>query len=258
MRHTKALAVCSAFMLALLGFIFGADITHAQDATNLLNINVDDDLLSSRRLFQLFMLITVLSLAPSIVMMVTSFTRIVIVLSFLRTAMGLQNTPPNPVLIALAMFLTMFIMAPTFEKAYEDGIAPYIEERIDEQTAITRTVDPFRDFMGTQVGEKELDLFVGMLKEPPETVENARDVPLQALVPAFMITELRRAFEIGFLLFLPFLVIDLAVASILMSMGMMMLPPVIISLPFKVIFFVLIDGWALLSGSLVQSFNTIP
>ncbi len=239
------------------GLLVGADMAFAQDSTNLLNINVDDDILSSRRLFQLFMLVTVLSLAPSIVMMVTSFTRIVIVLSFLRTAMGLQNTPPNPVLIALAMFLTMFVMAPTFEKAYEEGIGPYIEERIDEQTAIDRTIDPFRDFMGTQVGERELDLFVGMLREPPETVESARDVPLQALIPAFMITELRRAFEIGFLLFLPFLVIDLAVASILMSMGMMMLPPVIISLPFKIVFFVLIDGWSLLTGSLVQSFNVV-
>ena len=226
----------------------------AQDA-GLLNIDVDDDLLSSRRIFQLIMLITVLSLAPSIVMMVTSFTRIVIVLSFLRTAMGLQNTPPNIVLISLAMFLTLFIMAPTLEKAYEEGIGPYLEDRISEEVAIKNTVDPFRDFMGAQVGDKELDLFVGMLQEPPETIESARDVPLQALVPAFMITELRRAFEIGFLLFLPFLVIDLAVASILMSMGMMMLPPVIISLPFKVIFFVLIDGWTLLTGSLVQSFN---
>ncbi len=257
MFRTKTIAL---FMFALTvvgGLLVGADMAFAQDSTNLLNINVDDDILSSRRLFQLFMLVTVLSLAPSIVMMVTSFTRIVIVLSFLRTAMGLQNTPPNPVLIALAMFLTMFVMAPTFEKAYEEGIGPYIEERIDEQTAIDRTIDPFRDFMGTQVGERELDLFVGMLREPPETVESARDVPLQALIPAFMITELRRAFEIGFLLFLPFLVIDLAVASILMSMGMKMLPPEIISLPFKIVFFVLIDGWSLLTGSLVQSFNVV-
>lgn len=259
MFRPKALTFFVLAGAAVAGLLWGVDAAFAQDATNnLLNINVDDDLLSSRRLFQLFMLITVLSVAPSIVMMVTSFTRVVIVLSFLRTAMGLQNTPPNPVLIALAMFLTMFIMAPTFEKAYDDGIGPYIESRIDEATAITRTIDPFRDFMGTQVGDKELDLFVGMLKNPPEKVEKARDVPLQALIPAFMITELRRAFEIGFLLFLPFLVIDLAVASILMSMGMMMLPPVIISLPFKVIFFVLIDGWSLLAGSLVQSFNVSP
>lgn len=258
MFRTKTMALFL-FAAALLGgLMVGADVALAQDGTNLLNINVDDDLLSSRRLFQLFMLVTVLSLAPSIVMMVTSFTRIVIVLSFLRTAMGLQNTPPNPVLIALAMFLTMFVMAPTFEKAYEEGIGPYIEERIDEQTAIDRTIDPFRDFMGVQVGEKELDLFVGMLREPPENIVEPRDVPLQALIPAFMITELRRAFEIGFLLFLPFLVIDLAVASILMSMGMMMLPPVIISLPFKIVFFVLIDGWSLLTGSLVQSFNVVP
>lgn len=230
------------------------DTAFAQEAS-LLNFNVDDDLLSSRRIFQMVMLITVLSLAPSIVMMVTSFTRIVIVLSFLRTAMGLQNTPPNVVLISLAMFLTLFIMAPTMEKAYEDGVGPYIEERISEEEALTNTIAPFRTFMATQVGDKELDLFLSFLQNPPAENVKIEEVPLQALIPAFMITELRRAFEIGFLLFLPFLVIDLAVASILMSMGMMMLPPVIISLPFKVIFFVLVDGWALLAGSLVRSFN---
>lgn len=243
-------------LFGLVGF-FGLMLVEpalAQE-NNLLNIDVDDDLLSSRRIFQLIMLITVLSLAPSIVMMVTSFTRIVIVLSFLRTAMGLQNTPPNIVLISLALFLTLFIMAPTMETAYEEGIGPYLEDRITEQQAMDRTIAPFRDFMGSQVGEQELNLFVGMLQNPPENMNDVQDVPLQALIPAFMITELRRAFEIGFLLFLPFLVIDLAVASILMSMGMMMLPPVIISLPFKVIFFVLIDGWALLTSSLVESFN---
>ncbi len=250
------LRLLAALFIVSISFL-APDMAFAQQESggNLLNINMDDDLLSSRRLFQLFILITVLSLAPSIVMMVTSFTRIVIVLSFLRTAMGLQNTPPNAVLISLALFMTLFIMGPTMEKAYEDGVGPYLEEQIDEKAAFTRTVAPFRDFMGAHVGEKELDLFAGMLKEQPPIDASARDIPLQALIPAFMITELRRAFEIGFLLFLPFLVIDLAVASILMSMGMMMLPPVIISLPFKVIFFVLIDGWALLAGSLIQSFN---
>lgn len=235
--------------------VFTAFFAPAFAQENLLNIDVSDDLLSSRRIFQLIMLITVLSLAPSIVMMVTSFTRIIIVLSFLRTAMGLQNTPPNVVLISLALFLSLFIMGPTLETAYEEGVGPYLEDRITEQQAFERTVAPFRTFMGAQVGDNELDLFVGMLQEPPEDMATIEDVPLQALIPAFMITELRRAFEIGFLLFLPFLVIDLAVASILMSMGMMMLPPVIISLPFKVVFFVLIDGWTLLTRSLVESFN---
>lgn len=242
-------------LLALVPVFLAGLIEPALAQENLLNVDVDDDLLSSRRIFQLIMLITVLSLAPSIVMMVTSFTRIVIVLSFLRTAMGLQNTPPNVVLISLALFLTLFIMAPTLETAYEEGVGPYLEDRITEQQAIDRTIAPFRTFMGAQVGDDELNLFVGMLQEPPENMETVEDVPLQALIPAFMITELRRAFEIGFLLFLPFLVIDLAVASILMSMGMMMLPPVIISLPFKVVFFVLIDGWTLLTSSLVESFN---
>ena len=257
MPSTRSLLWIFIGAVALFGF---ADLALAQQsaAPGPLNINLDDDLLSSRRLFQMFMVVTVLSLAPSIVMMVTSFTRIVIVLSFLRTAMGLQNTPPNPVLISLALFMTFFVMSPTLDKAYKEGVAPYLEARIDEEDAFTRTIEPFKDFMGTQVGQKELELFMGLMKDPPANIKTARDVPLQALVPAFMITELKRAFEIGFLIFLPFLVIDMAVASILMSMGMMMLPPVIISLPFKVIFFVLIDGWQLLAGSLIESFNVTP
>lgn len=227
------------------------------EAQNLspLNINVDEDLFSSRRIFQMIVLITVLSLAPGIVMMVTSFTRIVIVFSFLRTAMGLQTTPPNMVLVSLAFFMTLFIMAPTMEQAYNTGIGPYLENNLDEAEAFDATVKPFRQFMAAQVGDRELGLFVSLMKDAPE-IERPEDAPLQALVPAFMISELKRAFEIGFLIFLPFLVIDLAIAAVLMSMGMMMLPPVIISLPFKVIFFVLIDGWVLLTSSLVQSFNT--
>ncbi len=227
----------------------------AQDAGPL-NINVGDDLLSSQRLFQMIILLTVLSVAPSILIMVTSFTRIIIVFSFTRSALGLQNTPPNSVLVSLALFLTAFIMQPTFEAAYQSGIAPYLEEDINEEEAFERTVTPFKAFMGSQVASEDLELFIGMMpeRERPEQLENPEDAPLRALVPAFMISELKRAFEIGFLLFLPFLVIDLTVASILMSMGMMMLPPVIVSLPFKIIFFVMVDGWHLLSGSLVQSF----
>lgn len=221
------------------------------------NIDVGDDALSTRRLFQLIILITVLSLAPSILMMVTSFTRIIVVFSLLRSAMGLQTTPPNPVLVSLALFLTLFIMAPTFEAAYTSGIAPYIDERIDEETAFQRTVAPFREFMSRNANESDLNLFLDMMppEDRPTAINGPQDIPLQALIPAFMISELKRAFEIGFLIFLPFIIIDLTIASILMSMGMMMLPPVIVSLPFKLIFFVLIDGWHLLAGSLVQSFN---
>jgi flagellar biosynthetic protein FliP len=221
-----------------------------------LNFSFGEDLLSSRHLFQIIALITVLSLAPSILMMVTSFTRIVVVLSLVRSAMGLQNTPPNTVLISLALFLSLFIMAPTFNEAYQNGVEPYINEQIDEEEAFTETVAPFSKFMGTQVRESDLDLFMSMIpdEEKPPILESASDAPLKALIPAFMISELRRAFEIGFLIFLPFLIIDLTVASILMSMGMMMLPPVMLSMPFKIIFFVLIDGWHLLAGSLVESF----
>lgn len=245
--------------LLAISFSFLPFIAEAQN-TGPLNINLGDDLLSSQRLFQMIILLTVLSLAPSILVMVTSFTRIVIVFSFTRSALGLQNTPPNSVLVSLALFLTAFIMQPTFEVAYKAGIAPYLEENIDEATAFERTTEPFKAFMGAQVSSEDLELFIGMMpeKDRPETLEEPKDAPLRALVPAFMISELKRAFEIGFLLFLPFLVIDLTVASILMSMGMMMLPPVIVSLPFKVIFFVMVDGWHLLSGSLVQSFNPVP
>lgn len=229
-----------------------------------LNVNIGNDLLAPERIFQLIVLITVLSLAPALLMMVTSFTRIIVVMAFLRSALGLQTTPPNSVLISLALFLTFFIMAPTFQASYTNGIKPYLDKQIEEEEAFERGAAPFKVFMFGQVREKDLDLFISFLPETDkkELAENEegltpQNVPIQALIPAFMISELRRAFEIGFLLFLPFLVIDLAIASILMAMGMMMLPPVIISLPFKIIFFVLVDGWHLLAGSLVQSF-TVP
>jgi flagellar biosynthetic protein FliP len=205
------------------------------------------------RIVQLVALLTLLTLAPSILVMVTSFVRIVIVFSLLRTALGTQGTPPNSVVISLALFMTLFIMQPTLEVAYRDGIAPLISEEITEQQALERSVAPVRTFMLTHVREKDLDLFLNMAQV--ETVESAEATPLQALIPAFMISELRRAFEIGFLLFMPFLIIDMVVASVLMSMGMMMLPPVMISLPFKLIFFVLVDGWYLVAGSLVESFG---
>ncbi|HET8729430.1 MAG TPA: flagellar type III secretion system pore protein FliP [Alphaproteobacteria bacterium] len=213
-----------------------------------------DDGSTTTLIIQLVALITVLSLAPSILVMVTSFTRIVVVLSFLRSALGIQQTPPNTVLVSLALFLTFFIMAPVFEQAYEDGIVPLTNNEIDEGMAFERTVQPFKTFMLSHVREEDLGLFVEMSRM--EEIEDPTEVPLQVLVPAFMISELRRAFEIGFLLFLPFLIIDMVVASILMSMGMMMLPPIMLSLPFKLIFFVLVDGWYLVAGSLVRSYGT--
>lgn len=208
---------------------------------------------STARIIQLVALLTVLSIAPSIVIMVTSFTRIVIVLGFMRTAMGTQQTPPNQVLVSLALFLTFFIMMPTFEESYDKGIKPLIEEQIDEFQAFERAVEPFRVFMMKHVRGRDLTLFVDIAKIPDEDVREK--MPLRVLIPAFMISEIRRAFEIGFLIFIPFLIIDMVVASVLMAMGMLMLPPVIIALPFKIIFFVLVDGWYMIVGSLVKSFG---
>ncbi len=205
------------------------------------------------RVIQLVALVTIIPLAPSILMMMTSFTRIIIVLSLLRTALGLQQSPPNQVLVSLALFLTLFIMTPVFEKAYVDGISPLIEGKMDEREAIEKTAAPFHMFMMKNVREKDLRLFLEM--SPKLKIERAEDTPFRVLIPAFMISELKRAFEMGFLVFLPFLIIDMLVASVLMAMGMMMLPPVLISLPFKLIFFVLVDGWYTLSSSLVRSFG---
>jgi flagellar biosynthetic protein FliP len=202
---------------------------------------------------QLIALITVLSLAPSLLIMVTSFTRIVIVLSFLRTALGTQQTPPNQVLISLALFITIFIMMPVFQESYDKGIQPLINEEIDEFEAFNRSIEPVQKFMMTYVRERDLALFADIAKVPDQEVRD--NTPLRILIPAFMLSELRRAFEIGFLIFIPFLIIDMVVASVLMSMGMMMLPPIIIALPFKIIFFVLVDGWYMVVGSLVRSFG---
>ena len=205
---------------------------------------------------QLLAVITVLSLAPSILVMTTSFVRITVVLSLLRTAIGLQQSPPNAVIVSLALFLTGFIMAPTLQEAYETGIEPFMSEAITLEEAVPRTTAPLKVFMAQHVNDADLALFADMGKVG--RLETASDAPFQVLAPAFMISELKRAFEIGFMIFLPFLIIDLVVASILMSMGMMMLPPVTISLPFKLIFFVLVDGWRLISGSLVESFMAGP
>ncbi|MEO5806870.1 MAG: flagellar type III secretion system pore protein FliP [Devosia sp.] len=232
----------------LVGFTLAPGIAFAQD----LSINFGDDATLTQRAVQLIGLITVLALAPSILVMVTSFTRIVVVLSLLRTAIGLQSAPPNSVMVSLAFFLTLFIMGPTLQQTYDLGIQPLMAGDIEITEAFELGSAPIHKFMLANVREKDLSLFFDLTETKPP--EDLTKIPLQLLVPAFMISELRRAFEIGFLLFLPFVVIDMVVASVLMSMGMMMLPPVVISLPFKLIFFVLVDGWYLVAGSLVRSF----
>ena len=207
----------------------------------------------TQRAIQLIALLTVLSIAPSILIMMTSFTRIVVVLSLLRTAMGTATAPPNAVIIALAVFLTAFVMGPVLQKSYNDGIRPVIANQITVEEGLQRASMPLRGFMEKNVRKEDLKLFMDLSGEPPPASPD--QLSLRILVPAFMISELRRAFEIGFLLFLPFLIIDLVVASVLMSMGMMMLPPVVVSLPFKLIFFVLVNGWSLVAGSLVRSYT---
>lgn len=245
-------------LLALLAGAFTLfALTHtalAQAVT--IDLGSQEDGTVSGRVIQMVALLTVLSLAPSILIMMTSFTRIIVVLSFLRTAMGIQQTPPNTVMVSLALFLTFFVMSPTLKAAYDNGVQPLVNAEIDEQQAFDRTVAPFHEFMMKHVRESDLTLFVDLSSEGP--FESPEAIPLHVLIPAFMISELRRAFEIGFMIFMPFVIIDMVTASILMSMGMMMLPPVMISLPFKIIFFVLVDGWYLICGSLIQSFNAVP
>ncbi len=217
------------------------------------------------RIIQLVALLTVLAVAPGLLVMVTSFTRFVVALSFLRSGLGLQSTPANLILISLSLFMTFFVMGPTFDRAWQSGLQPLIENRISEEEAFAAIAEPFRDFMLAQVREKDLRLFEDLARNGPGAP--AEDAPaegaptvgegaveLRILVPAFMISELRRGFEIGFLIVLPFLVIDMIVATLTMSMGMMMLPPTVISLPFKILFFVLIDGWNMLIGGLVRSY----
>jgi len=237
--------------VALAALLLGASVLPAAAQSLTLDLGAEGS--TTGRIVELIALMTVLSLAPGILVMVTSFTRIIVVLSFLRSALGVQQTPPNIVMVSLALFLTGFIMAPILERSYDDGIAPLIAEEIDQGEAFERTMAPLHVFMMAQVRPQDLELFLDIGNAGEVATPEA--TPLSALIPAFMISELRRAFEIGFLLFVPFLIIDMVVASVLMSMGMMMLPPVIISLPFKLIFFVLVDGWYLVTGSLVRSFG---
>jgi flagellar biosynthetic protein FliP len=206
------------------------------------------------RIIQLVAILTILSVAPGLLIMVTSFTRFVVALSFLRSGLGLQSSPPNLVMISLSLFMTFYVMAPTFDKAWQSGLKPMMDNTITEQDAYGKVTGPFRDFMLAQVRDKDLNLFEDLSKGSFQVKDRAT-IDLRLLIPAFMISELRRGFEIGFLVVLPFLVIDMIVATLTMSMGMMMLPPSVISLPIKILFFVLIDGWNLLIGSLVRSVN---
>ncbi|MBV9955874.1 MAG: flagellar type III secretion system pore protein FliP [Pseudolabrys sp.] len=246
-RRVRLVAIAA----AVAGFVFAsAGPALAQD----ISVNFGQGGGLTERVVQMIALLTVLSLAPSILIMMTSFTRIVVVLSLLRTALGTATAPPNAVIVSLALFLTAFVMGPALQRAYDTGIRPLVANEISPEQAFERGSGPLREFMQKNVREKDLKLFVDMSSEAVPA--KPEDLSLRVLIPAFMISELKRAFEIGFLLFLPFLIIDLVVASVLMSMGMMMLPPVVVSLPFKLIFFVLVDGWSLVAGSLIQSYGS--
>jgi flagellar biosynthetic protein FliP len=259
MREMKKL------LLILLLVVFGASDAAAQ-LPKLETLIPGSDATTAGRIIQLILVITVLSVAPGLLVMVTCFTRFIVALSFLRAGLGLQTTPANLILISLALFMTFYVMAPTFDQAWQNGVQPLMENKIDEQEAYKRIVAPFRTFMKANTRERDLKLFEDLAPKraggtqqqiqpiaPPQPADEA-EIELRVLIPAFMISELRRGFEIGFLIVLPFLVIDLIVATLTMSMGMMMLPPTVISLPFKILFFVLIDGWNLLVGSLIRSF----
>jgi len=256
------------------GLAMMAGSAEAQSLT--LDLNKPDGGSLSGRVIQTIVMLSVLSIAPGLLVMTTSFTRIVVVLSCVRSAIGLQQSPPNMVMVSLALFLTAFIMQPSFDKAWNDGLRPLIDDEISEEVAFERMLDPFRAFMEANVREKDLALFESIAAgrgkdakggdakaaaagtDAPAVGQRAEVRPdVRILVPAFMISELKRAFEIGFLLFVPFLVIDIVVSAVLQSMGMMMLPPTMIALPFKIIFFVLVDGWNLLAGALVRSYAGI-
>ncbi|WP_267428454.1 flagellar type III secretion system pore protein FliP [Methylobacterium sp. GC_Met_2] len=208
----------------------------------------------SGRMIQVIALMTVLSIAPGLLVMVTSFTRFVVALSFLRSGLGLQSSPANLVLISLSLFMTFYVMGPTFDRAWQDGVRPLTENKITEEEAFAKVTAPFRDFMLAHVRPKDLDTFAEIAAANLPKAPDGGRTDLRVLIPAFMISELRRGFEIGFLIALPFLVIDMVVAILVMSMGMMMLPPTAISLPFKILFFVLIDGWNMLISGLVKSY----
>ena len=252
MRHKKILG---ALLLAALSLILAA--TAGAEPLSLPTVSVGVGKVSKPAdvsvVLQIFFVMTIISLAPSLLMMTTSFTRIVVVLSFLRSALGTQQAPSNQIVVGLSLFLTFFIMAPVWQQVNTQALQPYKANTITQEEALKRGVAPLRKFMLSQVREKDLALFINLSKLPRP--KNADDIPTMTLIPAYMVSELKTAFQIGFLVFIPFLVLDMVVASVLMSMGMMMLPPVMISLPFKILLFVLVDGWGLVIGSLVKSFG---
>ncbi len=282
MRISAARSRLGRLVLLTAPLVLMAASAQAQTQGSLLDTLVPPDGASvSGRIVQLVLVLTILSVAPGLLIMVTSFTRFVIALSFLRSGLGMQSTPANLVLISLSLFMTFYVMAPTFDRAWQDGVQPLLNNQISEQDAYTKITDPFRTFMAGQVRPKDLKLFEDLdatrihaaasqtpgapasaaAAAPPgaavaaEGAEVPADkVDLRVLIPAFMVSELRRAFEIGFLIVLPFLIIDIVVATLVMSMGMMMMPPSVLALPFKILFFILIDGWNLLVGGLVQSY----
>lgn len=240
------------FIITLLLFSIFA---FAVDSPPIVNLSVagTNDPAQFVKTINIAVILTLMVLAPTLILMVTSFTRIIIVFSLLKQAMGLQQTPPAQVIVSLALVLTMFIMEPYAKKSWEDGVKPYMDQKIGYELAWERGIRPFKDFMIKNTRESDLALFYRIKKEP--NPKNIDDVSLTLLMPSFIVSELRTAFEIGFLIFLPFLVIDIIVSSILMSLGMMMLPPVMVSLPVKIIFFIIIDGWQLIIGNLAQSFK---
>jgi len=256
---TKKFALALTTLLVMVvvpSMAFAADAAAGGAAANSLSINLTGNGLFTDRIVQIIALITILSLAPSILIMMTCFVRIVVVLSLLRTALGVAQSPPNTVIVSLSLFLTFFVMTPTFQEAYKVGVEPLMANQITTEQALDRAAVPIKGFMLEHVRQADLKLFLDMSRTKPPA--KPADIAITTIAPAFMLSELKRAFEIGFMIFVPFLVIDMAVASILMSMGMMMLPPVIISLPFKLIFFVLVDGWRLVAGSLVESYMHGP
>ncbi|OUS11505.1 flagellar biosynthetic protein FliP [Gammaproteobacteria bacterium 53_120_T64] len=242
-----------AILLALGATLLTASPTFAEQGLPLLTVTSGAEGQQSYSLnIQILLLMTALSLLPAALIAMTSFTRILVVFAILRQALGTAQTPSNQILLGLTLFTTLFIMTPVLEKSYSEGIQPYMEEQLGFNAAATKAIAPFREFMLNQVRESDLALFVDMAGDVQ--VDNPRDVPLKVLLPAFVVSELKTAFQIGFLIFIPFLIIDLVVASVLMSMGMMMLSPVLISLPFKIMLFVLIDGWALIVSTLAAGF----
>lgn len=246
------------FPLAVLAILAAASGSVYAQSLSLPNINLSiggtaDEPGKVATVIQLLFILTVLSMAPAILLMLTSFTRVLVVLSLLRHALGTQQMPPNQIIVGLSLFLTLFIMAPVWQRVNAEALQPYYEEQISWEEALPRGTTPVKEFMLRQTREKDIALFVNISKE--KRPEKPSDISMAALIPSFIISELKTAFQIGFMVYLPFLIIDMVVASILLSMGMMMLPPVMVSMPFKLLLFVLVDGWNLIVGSLVQSFK---